>query len=79
MVLNFELVILMMKYGETFKKNSRKGARIMAFLKRNFFFRSPFKKGFWDQSRSHQSWAAGKYSNLEMEPESWHFQKGTFF
>ena len=41
MVLNFELGILMMKYGEKFKKNSRKGAGIMAFSKRNFFSDHP--------------------------------------
>ena len=32
----------MMKYGEKFGNNFRKGAQILAFSKRNFFFRSPF-------------------------------------
>ena len=41
-VLNSLLGILMMKYGEKFEIFFRKGAQILAFSKRNFFFRSPF-------------------------------------
>ena len=33
----------MMKYGEKFENFFRKGAQILAFSKRNFFFRSPFR------------------------------------
>ena len=51
-----------MKYGEKFEKNFRKGAQILAFSKRNFFFDHPLLCEYLNlQKRSFYKITTGVY------------------
>ena len=72
----------MMKYGEKFEKNFRKGAQIMAFSKKNFFFDHPLLVSWIstsDEAHLRNLEQFHRYSGLDFNGQGLNsFTKGLF-